>query len=211
MGDDHHRAIETFDQFLQQCLAIQVQVVIRLIEQENIRPADDDARQADQFFLAAAEMPQGQIHFVFIETDILEQFADSPGQAGPAQGGMIFQNLFLPVKQSGQPAFMVVDHRVSELLFDLCQFTLQSQDPIRPLAYRFKSREGRRKRDLLGHIGNRQVLLSGDKTGVGLKVTQDQLEQRGLPRCRWGQSHHNSPPGFHRRPPGKWVWRGMKR
>ena len=61
VGDDDDRSPVAADEPLQKGLALQVEVVVRLVEQEQVGLGDQQLCQADQLFLAAAEHLHRQI------------------------------------------------------------------------------------------------------------------------------------------------------
>jgi hypothetical protein len=73
MGDDDHGAIETGDKPLQVSLAVQVQVVVRLVQQQQVGPDGEQLRQADQLFLAAGQGMHGLTEGAFWQPQVAQR------------------------------------------------------------------------------------------------------------------------------------------
>ncbi len=65
MRDHHHCPRVLLDQLLQVALAGQVQVVIRLVQQQHRRAQQQQARQPDQLLLPTGEQRQGFVQVAF--------------------------------------------------------------------------------------------------------------------------------------------------
>ena len=58
VGDDQHRARIIRNEFLEELLAFHIQVIVRLIQEQQVRLFQKQFRQADQFLLAAGKRPE---------------------------------------------------------------------------------------------------------------------------------------------------------
>jgi hypothetical protein len=156
-------------------------MVGRLIQQQDVGPADHDARQPEELFLPAAKVFDWQGDLMVFKADSHQQSPDLPVKTGTAELVVGFQELFLLIQQAGQTRLMGVISRVGKLGFQIGQFTLKGEDALGTLTDECAGRLPWVEGHFLGHVGNLQVFLPQDKARIRLELTQDQLQQGGFP------------------------------
>jgi hypothetical protein len=79
VGDDDHRAGVFVDQALQVGFTGQVQVVVRLVQEEHIRAGQEQPGQADQLLLPAGEVADGGVKIQLVQAQAAQQLLTLAG------------------------------------------------------------------------------------------------------------------------------------
>ncbi len=182
MADRQDAAAEARHQALQPLAALQVQVRLRLVEQEQLGVLDDGRRQADELALPAAEHAGRQLQLALIQPD-LGQHRPDPALEGRSTGPLVPVQQPRLLRQHGLHARAVVVDRwigqasvaVRQAVVDLAQ--------VRAGVPQRGGRGAIVAQRVLGQHRQPQAALAGDLPGVGLLVTDRDAQQRRLARA----------------------------
>ena len=122
MRDDHHRAGIAAQKGFKLAFAGQIEMVIRLVEQQHVGRLDGQPGQHDQFFLPAAQILGQQVKITRRKAEPEQNFAHGVGVAWTAQPIINFERAFLLFQHAGQLIGVVVDARIGQPCFDLAEF-----------------------------------------------------------------------------------------
>ncbi len=184
MRDDDHRPFVLADEFLQEHLAGQVEMIVRFVEQQNIGADEQQPRQPDQFLLSAAQHGQGLGQLAFGESQPEEHFAHALGIGVAAEGVIFFDELVLSFEGALQSARVTVDFGIAQTRFDLFEFSMDFRYARVASERGGEGRQRQVKLGLLRQVSGREGTGAGNASAqFGRMFSLDQFEQRGLPRA----------------------------
>ena len=105
--DQHYSAAKRADDRLQQRLALHIQMVVGLVEQQQVGLADQAARQPHKLALPAAEQSHRALPVLFIQAQLAQQLLGAPVQRGAAKVGEAIQQARVLVEHRRQRAHIV--------------------------------------------------------------------------------------------------------
>ena len=181
MRDDHHGAGVFLDEPLEVSFPVQVEVIVRLVEEQDVRMGQQDARQADQLLLAAAQLPDRLGPGCLFQAQAAQGFLDAPGVLVASQRGILLQAGLLLLQHAGQQALLVVDSRVFQAGFQPVQLGFQRRPARVSGQRRFQHGLARVQFGLLGQVAEAHPAGPDDvPTRLGRVFAGDQPEQRSL-------------------------------
>ena len=177
MGHDDHRPRIDVDQPLDHLFAGHVQVVIRLVEQQQVRRPDHQSRQADQLDLAAAQRAQRLVEGLVPQSQVAQGGPDAMLAGQPAGRFVSPQQPLVRVQEVGQAIRVAVDGRVTHLRFAAGQLVAQPRDlgraGQRGLQHRLRPIHFR----VLRQVADGQIFKPENRPTFGGQAAQDQLQQ----------------------------------
>ena len=178
MADEQHRAPVGVQVVLQPGDGLQVKMVGRLVQQEQIRLGQQHPAQAQPGALAAGEQ-RGQLPLLLLAEAQARQHPLHRGTPAVAVGPLeVPRQLIVLAAQAAQER-LVVAH-VSHLLFQGAQLPLHFHHRLKDALQLLQHRAALAHLALLGKIPQLQALLHGDGAAVGCFQPGDNLHQRGL-------------------------------
>ena len=183
MRDEHHRAFVSLDQALEVALARQVEVIVRLVQQQHIRRRKDQARQSHQFLLSAAQHRQRFVEFALFQSQPAEQAAH-PLRILVAPQRLVFLQQFLLTFERRRQLFLVrIYLGAAQPGFDRCQLSCH-------LCHAFTACQGCIERGqrrvqcrFLRQVPHRNAFRPHHRSArLGRVLAHDHLEQRRLAR-----------------------------
>jgi len=180
--DDHHRAGVGLDEALQLALARQVEVIVRLIEQQHVGTLHRQPDERHQLFLPAAERLGRQGEIVLGEAQPGQHVAHGGRVARAAQPLVLVQRRRLPIQDAGQRVRIGVDVRIGQLRLEAGQPRVDLGQRGRRDQRLVQHGPARREPYLLGQIANGEAARPRHGPGVGDHLPGDGFEQAGLAR-----------------------------
>ncbi len=95
MRDDHHRPAVAANERLQPRFGVEIEVIVRLVQQQHVGLLDRQPHQRDQLLLPAAERVGRQVVIRRREAECSQQLADAVGVQRAAQPLVAFQHALL--------------------------------------------------------------------------------------------------------------------
>ena len=128
MGDDHHCAFVAAHQPLHCFLARDIEVIVRLVQQEQIGLPHQQPRQPDEFGLPAAERIEGAVEGLVAQTQVAECRADAVLVGQPTRDLVFVQQSGVLFHHPRQACRGTVDGWVAHLRLGFCQRGAQPGD-----------------------------------------------------------------------------------
>ena len=195
MGDDHYRAGVAAHQPFHSFLARYIEVIVRLVQQQQIRLPHQQPRQPDELGLPAAEGVEGAVEGLVAQAQVAQGRADAVLVGQPARGFILVEQPGVLVHDPRQPRRRAVDDRVAHLGLGRGQGAAQPGDlwragqgdlqdgadgsvlnlrtvqrpEVRPCVIRVRAR-------VLWQIADGQIFDSENRAGLRRKLPQDELE-----------------------------------
>lgn len=101
MRNDHHPTGVAADSLFEEYLSGYIQVVIRLVQQQQIRPGDQQLGQANQLLLPTAQRRNRQLQLVFSKAQAEQGSAHLANVAWPTNAGVFLKQLGLLIDLAG--------------------------------------------------------------------------------------------------------------
>ena len=169
--------IEPAHQLFHPLARLDVEMRLRLVEQQHIGIAQKTCCEADELPLAAREDARRLGEVVVAEPDLDEQGARPRLEAGPACGGPAVEQLFLPAEQASHA--VQVGARSADPVLDTLELTLELVEvgPCRPQGH---ERVPVVALELLREVRDDEPTPLRHLAGVGVLVTGKNAKQRRL-------------------------------
>ncbi len=180
MRDDDDRARELAEEPLEDLLAREVQVVVRLVEQQEIRIGDEACREADELPLPAGQHRQRSLPLVLGDPEIAQEAGRAIPQAWAAGALEAVQEPLLVLEGGGQARHVTADVGVGEAPADRAEIALDRRE-VRPRAQQRRHDGHLRRLLLLREVRDAQVARPRHEAAFGELEAGDGAEQRRLP------------------------------
>ncbi len=191
--DDHRPTIPAHQPFDAR-LPFQVQVVVRLVEQEQVGRPHDQPRQPDQLRLPAAEHAHRLLERFLAQPQVTQRRTHPVLVGQPARRFVLVQETGVLVHHPRQPPFVRIHRRLAHLRLFERQRMPQPGYLRRAGQGRLEHRQTERavprglcglagqgvRRDLLGQVARGQPPLLKNRAGVGLEQAEHELEHGGF-------------------------------
>ena len=174
-GDDG--TVEPAHELLHPLTRLDVEMRLRLVEQQHIGIAQQTCSEADELPLPAGEDAGRLGEVVVVQPDVDEERARPRLEAGPTRGGPAVEQLLLPAEQPRHA--IEVGARSADPLLDGLEL------PLELIEIRSRRPQGRKgipriPFELLREIRDDEPAPLGHLAGVGELVTGEDAEQRRL-------------------------------
>ena len=184
MRDDHDGTGELTEQPLEGLLAREIEMVVRLVEEQEIRVPDEACREPDELSLAPGQHGERPLPLVFPDTEVAQQARRPVPQAratGPLEA---VEQALLVLQHAGQTRHVAADGRIGQALTDRGEVPLDRGE-IGP-----RPEQRGDDRDvgwllLLRQVGDPEVARARHEAALGELETGDRAQQRRLPAAIW--------------------------
>ena len=178
--DDHDRALEFADEPLERLLALEIQMVVRLIQQQEIRVRDQAGGDPDELSLSAGQGRQRQLPMRSWDAELPQQTLRAiaePWSSGPLER---MQQSLLPIEDLPEPRHVTGKGWIGELLPHGGEVAIDGRD-VRPGVQQHREHRSRRSLLFLREIGHAHVAGARDEPALGRLEPRDRAQERRLP------------------------------
>ena len=116
--DDHHCAVIVVDGAFQKGFAVQIEMVVRLVEQQQARLRNQQLCQSHEFLLPAAEIGDLVVEVRFVQTQPAQRVTHALLVIQAAEFFVAFQQALLRFEGALQRLGVAIDRRIAQLVFD---------------------------------------------------------------------------------------------
>ena len=182
MGDDEHGALELAHELLDDPAALDVEVRLRLVEEQDVGPEDEARGERDELALAAAERGCRALEVAVGEAEVA-QVADRVAlEALGAERLALLEQARVALEHALHPVEVARERGVRELLLAAGEVGLERGE-VRPRVADRPAHRALVARDELREMGDDRAAAQGHRAGVGLVGSREQAQQRRLARA----------------------------
>ena len=176
MRDEQHRAVVVFQVILEPLDRLDVQVVGRLVQQENRGPAQQQFRQLDAHAPAARKFARGTLEVAALESQAEQRLLDVRFAGIAAQDVIMVGRFVQPVEQRFVVGRFVVG-ALGDFAGEAGDFGFELQHFVEGFGRLFDECRSVRYAHLLREVADRAFAVVGDRTRGRLLFTHDQAQQ----------------------------------
>ena len=174
--DEQHRAVVVFQVILEPLDRLDVQVVGRLVQQENRGPAQQQFRQLDAHAPAARKFARGTLEVATLESQTEQRLLDVRFAGIAAQDVIMVGRFVQPVEQRFVVGRFVVG-ALGDFAGEAGDFGFELQHFVEGFGRLFDECRSVRYAHLLREVADRAFAVVGDRTRGGLLFAHDQTQQ----------------------------------
>ena len=183
VGDDNDRAAEIADHLFEHRFAVQVQVVVRLVEKQEIRPGKEAAGDAYQLALAAAEHLHRPRPRLLIEAQCPQQSLRPVADRAAARGLVAVEQLRVLLKHGIEAGGVIEHRRVGHLRLTVGDPGVDGGEVATRREQLIEGAAPRLPVELLRQIGDVGAAFECHRPGVRRFIAGKRAQERALARA----------------------------
>src|SRR4051812_20480641 len=179
VGDDEHGALEVAYELLDDPAALDVEVRLRLVEQQDVGPEDEARGERDELALAAAQRGHRALEVAVGEAE-LAQMADRVALEAVGPGRLpLLEQARVALEHALHPVEVARERGVRELRLAAREVGLERRE-VRPGVADRPAHAALVAADQLREVRDDRAAAQGHRAGVGLVASREQAQERRL-------------------------------
>ncbi len=183
MRDEDHRERVPSEIFLEPVARFEVEMIRRLVKQQQVRAAEQQLRQRNPHLPAAGKCFRRSIGVVRCETKATEDRCDTQVHAVAVREAKAV--LQLAVAGEHFVVLALRDRRIAEPMLDLVHFHLHIEERLECTARFLEDTPARVRESVLRQVTDCQIGWLDDRPGVGVVKTGEHLQQCRFAGAVW--------------------------